>query len=56
MIKNIIFEEIISDIAGNKFILIAYTDIDGSLKKTIQPYDPNTEKYKNKTIISSSSN
>lgn len=56
MLNNIVFEEIISDIAGNKFVLIVYTDIDGTLKRTIKLYDPNEEKYLNKPIISSSTN
>lgn len=41
------YEEIISDIAGNQFIIKIYIDLDGKLKKEIKPYFPNELKFNN---------
>lgn len=40
MQKNIIFEQIITDIAGNKFLLIYYSDLDGNVKNEIKIWNP----------------
>jgi hypothetical protein len=40
IIPNVIYEEIITDIAGNQFIVKYYTDLDGNIKKDIKVYNP----------------
>ncbi len=51
MKNNIIFEEIISDIAGNLFLIQYYTDLEGNIKKEIIVYDPNKNNLKNKNLV-----
>ena len=40
MEKTIKKKELITDIAGNLFLIIEYEDIDGKKKTEIKPYDP----------------
>jgi len=40
MEKTIKKTELISDIAGNLFLIIEYEDMDGKIKTEIKPYNP----------------
>lgn len=40
MEKTIKKKELISDVAGNLFIVIEYEDMDGKIKNEIKPYNP----------------
>ena len=44
-------EQIISDIAGNQFIVITYTDLEGKEKVEIRPYNPETLKLNNNNVV-----
>ncbi len=43
--------QIITDIAGNQFIIITFTDLEGKEKVEIKPYDPKTLYLKNNNIV-----
>jgi hypothetical protein len=48
MLKN---QQIITDIAGNQFVIITYTDLEGKEKIEIKPYNPETLHLKNNNNI-----
>jgi hypothetical protein len=43
--------QIITDIAGNQFIIITFTDLEGKEKVEIKPYDPKTLKLNNNKVV-----
>lgn len=46
-IEIIPYEQIITDIAGNMFIIRIYYDLDGNVVREIKPYDAKKENVKN---------
>jgi hypothetical protein len=44
-------KEIITDIAGNQFVIITFTDLEGKEKIEIKPYNPETLHLKNNKIV-----
>jgi hypothetical protein len=44
-------QQIITDIAGNQFIIITYNDLEGKEKVEIKPYNPETLKLNNNKVV-----
>ena len=43
--------QIITDIAGNQFVIITYNDLEGKEKVEIKPYNPETLNLKKNNIV-----